>query len=205
VDRWKYFDITHREHVRCNPMSVEKLEERIALLRLASDAHILDIATGKGEFLIRPAEQYRIEGVGIDLSLYCVSDAEEKHGRRMPGAQLTFKEMNGADYQPERPESFDLVACIGASWIYGGHAGTLEALNEMAAPGSWVVVGEPFWRQELAAEYLEGLGVERNAFGTHHENAEAGQKIAARSLSDFRLDELGNFCISPDMITWEYG
>jgi len=121
MDQWKFFDITHREHVLCNPMSVERLEELIALLRLGPGAQVLDIATGKGEFIIRLAERYEIQGIGVDLSPYCVSDAQQKHQQRVPGAQLKFLEMNGADYEPEEPEIFDLVACIGASWIYAGH------------------------------------------------------------------------------------
>ncbi len=177
MDRWKYFDITHREHVLCNPMSVEKFEELIALLRLKPGARVLEIATGKGEFIIRLAERREIEGIGIDLSPYCVSDAEKKCKERVPNAQLTFLEMDGANYKPDEPESFDLVACIGASWIYGGHKATLKALKEMAAPESWVVVGEPYWRQEPAAEYLEATGEERNMFGTHYENVQAGQEL----------------------------
>jgi len=174
MDQWKYFDITHREHVFCNPMSVEKFEELIALLRLEPGAQVLEIATGKGEFLIRLAERYEIEGTGIDLSPYFVSDARKKCKERVPEAHLKFLEMDGADYKPDRPESFDLVACIGASWIYGGHKETLKALKVMATPGSWVVVGEPYWRQEPAAAYLEAAGEERSLFGMHDENAEAG-------------------------------
>jgi len=177
MDRWKYFDITHREHVLCNPLSVEKLEELIGLLRLAPGARVLDIATGKAEFLIRLAEAYDVAGVGVDLSPYCVSDAEEKRDRRTPDAQLTFLEMDGADYEPEEPESFDLAACIGASWVYGGHRGTLEALKGMAADGGWIVVGEPYWRQEPPAPYLEAIGEERDDYGTHHENAAVGQEL----------------------------
>ena len=78
MDRWKYFDITHREHVFCNPMSVEKFEELIALLRMEPGARVLEIATGKGEFIIRMAERYKIVGTGIDISPYHISDAEKK-------------------------------------------------------------------------------------------------------------------------------
>lgn len=177
MDRWKFFDITHREHVFCNPMSVEKFEELIALLRLRPGDRVLDIATGKGELIIRLAERYGVAGIGVDLSPYCVSDAKEKHQQRIPEAQLRFLEMDGADYEPEEPEGFDLVACIGASWIYGDHKGTLKALKEMAAPGSWVVVGEPYWQQEPAAEYLEAIGEESGAYGTHYENVETGQEL----------------------------
>jgi SAM-dependent methyltransferase len=177
MDKWKFFDITHREHVLCNAMSLAKFGELVDLLRLEPGARVLEIAMGKGEFIIRLAERYGIEGVGLDLSPYCVADAKRKHRERVPDAQLSFLEMDGADYQPERPESYDLVACIGASWIYGGHRGTLTALKGMAAPGSWIVVGEPYWRQEPTAEYLKAAGVERSSIGTHHENVEVGQEL----------------------------
>ena len=177
MDNWRFFDITHREHIVCNPTSIEKLEQLVTLMRLRPDAHVLEIATGKGEFIIRLAERYGIEGAGIDLSPYCIADAKRKLQKRVPDARLTFLEMDGADFKPEKPVSFDLVACIGASWIYGGHRGTLKALDGMAAQESWIVVGEPYWRHEPEREYLEAIGEERNSFGTHDENVEVGQEF----------------------------
>jgi len=177
MDQWKFYDITHRKHILCNPMSVEKFEELLTFLRLKPGARVLDIATGKGEFIIRLAEQYGIEGIGVDLSPYYVSAAKSKHKERIPNAQLKFLEMDGANYKPEKPESFDLVACIGASWIYGGHRGTIKALKEMAAQESWIVVGEPYWRQEPPAEYLEAIEEERGNYGTHYENVEVGLEL----------------------------
>ena len=177
MDRWKFFDITHREHVVCNPMSLEKLEELIGLLRLEPEDRVLDIAMGKAEFIIRLAERYAIGGVGVDLSPYCVADAREKHQRRVPEAPFTFLEMDGADYEPEPAERFDLVACIGASWIYGGHRGTLKALDELAAPGGWVVAGEPYWRQEPPPAYLEATEGGRSSYPTHREKVTIGQEL----------------------------
>ena len=175
MDQWRFFDITHREHLLCNPMSMEKLEELIALLRLRPGARVLDIASGKGEFLVRLAERYGIEGVGVDVSPYCIADAQRKHQQRVPEAQLRFLEKEGADYAPGELESFDVVACIGASWIYGGHKGTLRALASMAGGESWIVVGEPYWRQPPAEEYLAAIGEQRSTYGTHKENVEVGQ------------------------------
>lgn len=177
MDQWKYFDITHREHILCNPISVEKIEELIALLRLEPGAQVLEIAMGKGEFIIRLEERYGIEGIGVEISPFHVADAEKKRAERVPNARLTFLEMDGAEYKPKEGESFDLVACIGASWIYGGHKETLKALKEMSAPGGWVVVGEPFWQQEPASEYLEAIGAERSMLWLHYENAQAGEEL----------------------------
>ena len=69
-----------------------------------------------------------------------------------------------------------LASCLGASWVFGGHAVTLDALSAMVAPGGWVVVGEPFWRQQPSEEYLAALEAGRDAFGTHAANADAGER-----------------------------
>ena len=44
MERCKFFHITHREHVVCNPMNIEKLEEMISLLRLKPKDRALEIA-----------------------------------------------------------------------------------------------------------------------------------------------------------------
>ena len=84
--------------------------------------------------------------------------------------------MNGADFRPDEPHSFDLASCIGASWVFGGHAPTLEALTRMVKPGGTVVVGEPFWQEEPPEEYLKASGLAKDDIGSHVANAEAGEQ-----------------------------
>lgn len=175
MDTWKFYDITHREHVVCNPTSSDKLARLVGLLRLPAEASVVDIACGKGEFLIRLAEAYRIRGIGIDISPFCIADAQRRLQERAKEANIAFREMNGSDFKPEEPRSLALASCIGAGWVFGGHAETLDALTQMIAPGGWVIVGEPYWMQSPAEEYLAALGVGRNDFGTHAGNAEAGE------------------------------
>ena len=175
MDIWKFYDITHREHVVCNPTSEEKLMRLVELLRLPTDAQVVDIACGKGEFLIRLAEAYGARGVGIDISPFYVAEAERRLETRAPAAGITFIQMNGADFRPDEPHKFDLASCIGAGWVFGGHADTLETLVRMVKPDGWVIVGEPYWLQEPAEDYLEASGVARGDFGSHLSNAEAGE------------------------------
>lgn len=176
MDIWKFYDVTHREHVVCNPTSVEKLDRLVGLLRLAAGATVVDVASGKGEFLVRLAGAYGVSGVGIDISPYCVRDATARLEARAPGSEIVFCEMDGAAFVPEQPNSFALASCMGASWIFGGHAGTLDALMGLVTPGGWVVVGEPFWVKEPSEGYLEASGLNRTSFGTHEENADAGER-----------------------------
>src|SRR5512140_273114 len=135
MDTWKFFDITHRRHVVCNPTSEEKLACLVDLVQLPTDARVVDIACGKGEFLVRLAESYGVRGVGIDLSPFFVAEAHRRLEARAPGAGITFTQMDGADFKPEEPHCFDLASCLGASWVFGGHAHTLEALGRLVKPG----------------------------------------------------------------------
>lgn len=182
MDNWKYFDITHKEHLICNPTSEAKLQRLIDLLQLPAGARVLEIATGKGELITRLVEKYGVSGVAVDLSPDHSRDARAKFAARVPDADLTFLEMDGADYRPKEPESFDLTVCLGASWIYDGHAGTLHALMGWTKPGGYVVVGEPYFLQEPDPAYLEMAGFERDLFATHHRNVVTGQELGLTLL-----------------------
>jgi SAM-dependent methyltransferase len=173
MDIWKFYDVTHRYHEVWNPTSRAKLDELIGLLRLNPGSAVLDIACGKGELLTRLAERYEISGIGVDISPYCVTDAEQKLRERVPGAQIQILNMDGADYSPD--QLFDLAMCIGASWVYKGHRGTLSALKTMTKPDALILVGEPFWLKDPDDAYLVGENLTRDMFGTHYENVLVGE------------------------------
>jgi len=173
MDIWKFYDVTHRYHEVWNPTSRAKLDELIGLLRLNPGSAVLDIACGKGELLTRLAERYEISGIGIDISPYCVTDAIQKLRKRVPGAQIQILNMDGADYSPD--QLFDLAMCIGASWVYKGHRGTLSALKTMTKPDALILVGEPFWLKDPDDAYLVAENLTRDMFGTHYENVLVGE------------------------------
>ena len=50
----------------------------------------------------------------------------------------------------------------------------------MAAPGGWVIVGEPYWQQEPTAEHLEAIGEKRGTYGTHYKNMKVGQEFGLK-------------------------
>lgn len=175
MDLWKYYDITHRRHHLCNPLNTEKFERLCQLLQLKQGERVLDIACGKGEFLIRLAELYSITGIGVDISPHYIQDCIEKHQKRVPDSDIEFVQMDGADYMPETPYSFDSALCIGASWIYGGYQGTIQALKKMVKNLGLIVVGEPFWLMEPSKEYLGAEGIKRDDFGTHQNNVTVGE------------------------------
>ena len=180
MDRWKFYDITHRDHLICNPTSVAKLDELIGLLDLGPEPRALDIASGKGEFIVRVAERFGgpsgagFRGVAADISPYCTADLRARAASRVPSAALEVLEMDGAEYHPAAG-SFDLASCMGGSWVFGGHRETLHFLARAVKPGGAVVAGQPFWRKEPGAEFLAWSGLKSDQFGSHLENVEAGE------------------------------
>jgi hypothetical protein len=117
----------------------------------------------------------------VDISPYCIAELREAAHRRVPAAELELLEMGGADYRPE-PASFDLACCLGASWIFAGHRGTLRALARAVHPGGQVLVGEPFWRATPDPAYLSWSGMQRDLFGSHQQNVDAGVAEGLRPL-----------------------
>ncbi len=160
-----------------NPVNEERLERLFDLLRLPRGARVTDIGCGKGEMLIRLVEKYKIRGVGVDISPYCIRDARRQMSMRVPQASLTFLQMNGSDYSPKNGELDDLTMCIGASWIYGGYRNTLKALSRMTKPSGRVMVGETFWRKAPPQEYLRREKLSQNSLNTHYDNVTTGESV----------------------------
>ena len=59
--------------------------------------------------------------------------------------RVTFIHSDAAGYVSV--EQVDVAACVGATWIAGGVAGTIELLARSLRAGGVILVGEPYWRQ----------------------------------------------------------
>ena len=173
MDIWKFFAIGHEHHVFCNPLGEPKFDELIERLAFPEAARVLDIACGKAELLVRIARRWACTGVGVDLSPHFVADARAKVAAADLESTITIVEGEGSRYDG-KAGSFDAAMCLGASWIFGGHGETLDALSTWAKPGGLLVVGEPFFRGEPSAEYLTARGMTRESFDSHQGNVQQG-------------------------------
>jgi SAM-dependent methyltransferase len=101
MDMWKYFNITHEYQEICDPVSSEKINELVGLLKLKKGSAILDIACGKGEILTKIAERYEVSGSGVDFSPYFAAHTRRKLKERAPGLIWKFwKWMEPITVQP---------------------------------------------------------------------------------------------------------
>jgi cyclopropane fatty-acyl-phospholipid synthase-like methyltransferase len=159
-------------------LSKERLESLLSLLHLGPNSTVLDIACGRGEFLIRLAELYRITGVGVDISPYFAKEAQTKAKQRVPNAPLVFLQLDAKNYKPPEGELFDLTSCIGATWIWNGYKGTLEALKSMTKRQGIVIVGEPYWLKPPDPEYLKWDNMKSEDFAnSHYDNIKAAEAL----------------------------
>jgi len=145
VDIPRIFNITESAHRIHNPFTPEKLATLGAALRLEAGARVLDLGSGSGEMLCTWARDHGIVGTGVDLSQLFTEQAKRRAEALGVAGQVTFIHGDAAGYVSD--EKVDVAACVGASWIGGGVAGTIELLARSLSPAGIMLIGEPFWRQ----------------------------------------------------------
>ncbi len=127
-----------------NPFDAGKLATLGRALKLAPGTSILDLCSGKGELLCTWARDHGVVGTGVDISTDFTAAARERAAELGVAERVRFVHGDAASYLPEEP--VDLAACVGATWIGNGVAGTLEILARRLRPGGMALVGEPYWR-----------------------------------------------------------
>ena len=145
MDIPRIFNITESAHRIHNPITPEKLATLGAALRLESGARVLDLGSGSGEMLCTWARDHGVIGTGIDMSQLFTEQARLRAVELGVADQVRFIHGDAAGYVSD--EKVSVAACVGATWIGGGVAGTIELLARSLRPGGIILVGEPFWRQ----------------------------------------------------------
>jgi SAM-dependent methyltransferase len=115
-------------------------------LGLSPDSHVLDIASGRGGPALLLAREHGCTWHGIEISPDFHAVAVERAAKTGLADRVTFELADAAEATHE-PESYDAALCLGASFVYGSLADTVDALAPAVRPGGHVVVGEPYWRR----------------------------------------------------------
>ncbi|HNX30228.1 MAG TPA: class I SAM-dependent methyltransferase [Holophaga sp.] len=166
MDIPRIFNITESAHRIHNPFTPEKLATLGAALRLEAGARVLDLGSGSGEMLCTWARDHGIVGTGIDMSQLFTEQAHLRAEELGVTGRVKFIHGDATGYVSD--DKADVAACVGATWIGGGVAGTIELLARSLRPGGIILIGEPYWRQLPPTE-------------------EAAKGCLAHSTSDFLL------------------
>ena len=151
----RYFTVAERDHEIQNPTSEEKLCLLGERLRLHSGSRVLDIASGRGGPALLLAREFgcRVEGIEVAPEFHAV--AVERAEAAGLTDRVSFR-LGDASREQLPTGEYDVGMCLGASFVWGGLAGTLDALEPVVCGGGHVVVGEPFWRRlPLPDDYEE--------------------------------------------------
>jgi SAM-dependent methyltransferase len=171
-----------------NPFTEEKLRLLGGLSRVGPGTRVLDLACGRGELLCRWAEWFGSTGVGVDLSEVFLAGARARAAVLGVEAEVAWVQGDAAAYVPE-PCAFDIAACIGATWIGDGLAGTIDLLRPAIRPGGLLLVGEPYLIEQPPAEAFAAwrLGPDdyTSLAGTGERLAACGLELLEMVLADF--------------------
>ena len=147
----RYFIVAERDHELQNPLSPDSLRLLGKRLRLGPATRVLDVASGRGGPAVLLAREFGCAVQGIEIAPEFHAVAVER-ARELEGVSFRLEDASKADLG----EGWDVAMCLGASFVWGSLAGTLDALEPAVRPGGHVVVGEPFWRTLPLPDDYEG-------------------------------------------------
>ena len=159
----RFHEIGETYHRILNPFTEDQLMLLGEICRLQPSMRQLDLACGKGEMLCRWAEEYGIGGVGVDISTVFLDAAKMRAVELSVVEKVRFVQGDAGEY-PQATHDFDVVSCIGATWIGNGLIGTLELMTPALKPGGQLLVGEPFWIEPPPEPAYAAMGVGKDDY-----------------------------------------
>ena len=156
-----------------NPIGSEKADRLVDTLPLGPGSRTLDAGCGTGEFLLRVVARHGGHGVGVDRDPKCIEAARQSAAARALAPRCEFHAVDANAFDARRG-AFDAGICIGSTHAFGAgdtaYPNTIERLQYWVRPGGCVLLGEGYWKQQPAPEYLQLLGEPVGIYRDHAGN-----------------------------------
>ena len=167
------------------PISAEKADLLISMLRLVSTYKVIDLGCGEGKFLTRIQQESGADCLGMDINPSCILIAEQKVQRYSLGKKLRFQLGDVQTAQLEN-DSFELAVCMGSTHIFGqgeaAYSNSLRRMSEIVKPDGLILVGEGFWSRKPEQEYLDFLGDPVGVYNDHDQNVQQAESLGLTPL-----------------------
>jgi SAM-dependent methyltransferase len=151
-----YHAVAERDHDIQNPTSREKIAMLGDWLRLGPETKVLDIACGRCGPALVLASTFGCRITGVERAPEFVTAARERIEQAGLAALIEVVQSDTREWELEA-EAWDVVLCLGATFVWQDLDGTLAALVPATRSGGHVVVGEPYWRRPVPNE-VDDLG-----------------------------------------------
>jgi SAM-dependent methyltransferase len=186
LDLLHQHEISEAGHRILNPFTERQLMQLGEVSRIGAATRILDLACGKGEMLCRWSAAFGAAGHGVDISEVFIPLARARATELGVADRVSFTLGDAASFQPGA--RYDVVSCIGATWIGGGLGGTIELMHPSVTPGGLLLIGEPYWTEDPPQAACQALGFEPGEFtslaGTLRRFEAAGLGLVEMVLAD---------------------
>lgn len=156
-----------------SPLSEQKADQIITILKLKPSCKVIDVGCGEGGFISRIHRKYSADCLGIDIDSSCIKLADQNAQQYASGDKLQFLLADVRDLQFECSR-FDLAICIGSSHAFDegemAYAKTLEQMKVWVKPNGIILVGESYWKKPPEPEYLNFIGDPVGIYNSHEKN-----------------------------------
>jgi cyclopropane fatty-acyl-phospholipid synthase-like methyltransferase len=162
-----------------SPISSEKADRLVQMLELPANGRVFDAGCGTGELLLRIVAQHRIHGIGVDQDQGNITTAQANVATRGIASRCEFQAIDVNQFEAD-PGAFDLAICIGSTHAFGlgesAYPNAIKRLTQLVRPGGQILLGETYWKQPPAAEYLQLIGQPVGIYRDHAENISFAEK-----------------------------
>lgn len=152
-----FYAVAERDHEIQNPLTSEKVRELGRRLRLDPATQVLDLACGKCGPASILAGEFGSRITAVERSPEFVADARERIAAAGLEERIELIEADAAQFDLGE-ERWDVVMCLGASFIWSGLEPELAALRPAVRGRGAVVAGEPFWHRWPLSDGIDDGG-----------------------------------------------
>lgn len=165
---FQYLSIAHRKLSFFHPLSVLKFDEAIEKLNLKPNHEAVDFGGGKGEFVIKLIERYKVRGTVVERPGSSAAEVMSRAKGRIPIRKIRVN-LNGVEgfLAESEAKKFDLVSCINSVALGTNFRKILDGLRKTTKPGGLIVVGIPYWKGIPTKAFLKHLNILKSDLATH--------------------------------------